>query len=339
MSSGLKSSVLLYNPSVKYLADNVILELLDYEIPIQVLEVERSTYLNGERYYRLCIDSSFDLLGKVSVYIGAVVNDDDILDLYRVGSTLVHYGIRRRIFVISYLAYSSIDRAKLPGEVVTAKCTNQMLSIMGSADEGNVFIFLDLHYPGLIHYFEGQCLRIELYLQEILINGVLAQNYNMDEIVFGSTDLNHASWVNSFARSFSCPVTFSRSEVSDLSCHSKKTVKEIVGNVRGKHVIIFDDMIRTGNSMLEAAQAYIAAGAKRVDGLVSHLAFSEEDRINDILNSPINTIITTNSHPSTNHPWVKNSKRFVILDLSPLLGRVLSEMLPSTRNYLRRPSL
>ncbi|KAH0786933.1 putative ribose-phosphate pyrophosphokinase [Histomonas meleagridis] len=329
--------VLIHNKQSEYFAMNILEELIDLRVNVKKLNVIRNQFSNGEQYYRLDIPTSFTLLGKDAVYVGAVTDDNDLMDLYRVGSALALAGIKRRIFVIPYLCYSSMDRAMLPGEVVTAKTNSQMLGLLGG-NEGNIFIFIDLHYACLLHYFEGPCLRIELYAQNALIQAIEEQHFDMTKIMFGSTSLKHSSWVNAYAKALGCPISFVREKYVGSERNSNDFHHEahsIVGEVKGFHILIYDDMIRSGKTVLSAAQMYLDAGATRVDVVTSHLACFNENIINELISSPIQKIFATNTHPVTQSEIVKNSDKFVIVDVSGNFLQCLYEILPTPEHLCR----
>lgn len=333
--------VLLDLPKSRYLSDLILEELQDLGVDVKRLNVERKLFPNKERYYRLLIDSNFSLLGKTAVFIGSLTSDEDILDMYRIGSALAQAGLKRRVFIIPYLAYQSMDRANFPGEVVTAKCTNQMLGIVGSSNEGNVFVFLDLHYACLLHYFEGSCLRIELYAQNALLSIVQSLYPDLSNIMIGSTNVRRAAWVNSYAQALHCPIAFIRekfrsSDVDDIAFKSEP--EEVLGDVKGRHVIIYDDIIRSGRTIINAAMKYLEAGATSVDVMASHLCFFEDNQIEGILRSPIKHIIGTNSHPVTQNYLIQQSSRFCIVDISDVISQCLFEVLP-TPDHMHRSSI
>lgn len=324
--------VILEHPNSLYLSQTISEELTDLGIQITHLNVARSNFPNSEKYYRLNIDSDFALLGKTSVYVAALTNDDDILDIFRIGTALTQAGIKRRIFVIPFLAYSSMDRASHAGEVVTAKCNSQMFGIIGAANEGNVFLFLDLHYTCLLHYFEGPCLRVELAAKSILLQAIAAQDYPHDTLMMGSTNLRRASWVNSYAQAMNIPISFVREKPKPDQPEFISEAGGIVGNVKGYRVLIYDDILRSGNTLINAAKCYLKAGATSVVGVVSHMACYSEQQIVDLINSDIEKIICTNSHPITQIPLVQENDKFIVVDTSSLFTQCLFEILPTPEN-------
>ena len=317
--------VVISHPNASYLSQEITQDLLDNGIQIRQVPVVRSTFPNGEKYYRLEIESNFSLLGKTSVYVASLTNDDELLDLYRVGTALVQAGLKRRIFVVPFMAYLSMIGPAKTGEVINAKCNSMLLGLLGSAGEGNVFVFMDLHYEPMLHYFEGPVLRIQLSGKNALLRGIAEQNYDMNNVVIGSTNLRHSSWVNSYANALNVPIVFCRDEGNYIGDRSPG----VVGDATGKHVLIYDDMIRSGKSVISATKLYLQAGASRVDVVCSHLACSDVATIQQLIDSDIHTIIVTNSHPMTQLEQVRSSSKFVVVDVSSILSQSLYEMLPS----------
>jgi ribose-phosphate pyrophosphokinase len=241
-----------------------------------------------------------------------------------VGGALAQAGLRRRIFIIPFLGYSSVDRAGDPLEVVTAKSMTQMLGVVGAGDDGSVFLFLDLHYPCLLHYFEGPCVRIELYCKNALLSAIRRQRYDSGNLVVGSTNLRRANWVNAYATALDVPLVIIREREGRAG---DRDMAGVVGDVIGKHVLIYDDIVRSGKTIISSAQKYLEAGASKVDVCTTHLACFEEQQIIDIIESEIGVVIATNSHPVTANPLVRLPK-FVIVDIADVFTQSLFQLLP-----------
>jgi ribose-phosphate pyrophosphokinase len=297
-------------------------------IKVTPLEIKRAHFPDGESYYRININTNFELLGKIAIYVCAITNDSEILEVVRIGNTLAQLGVKRRIFIIPFLAYSTMERAVLPGEVVTAKTTVQMLSTIGAGGNGNVFLLFDLHTAGLLHYFEGACLRIEIYGQKTLVQALPTLGFNKTNYMFASADLGRTAWVNAFSRDNGTSVAFLRKTRTNRDGKSETQTQEVIGDVKGYHLIIYDDMTRTGGTLIKAAAKYISVGALSVDAMISHLALIGEKEIRALIDSPIRKIITTNSHPMTQHPLIQGNDKFIILDATQEFVNCLNEILP-----------
>ena len=102
---------------------------------------------------------------------------------------------------------------------------------------------------------------------------------------------------------------------------------DVIGDVKGKHVIIYDDMTRSASSLIQAAEAYLERGASSVFAVLSHLALNSEAIADLLEKSPIRRIISTNSHPMSQSLKVKTSQKFIIKDVSPLFADAISKTL------------
>ena len=215
--------------------------------------------------------------------------------------------------MIPYFGYSTMERAVLPGEVVTAKINVSMLSSIPNTGDGNVFLMLDLHTAGIIHYFEGPCIRMELYAESALIEGIKRLQLQRGTFMFASADLGRPLWVQTFARYFDTGIAFIRKS------RQYETVKivDVIGDVENKHVIIYDDMTRSASTLINAAEAYMSRGALSCYAVLSHLALNNDTVVDKLLHSPIIKILATNSHQMSQCSAVKsNPDRFLILDIS-----------------------
>jgi ribose-phosphate pyrophosphokinase len=315
-----------------YLADLLREDLVDQGMVVNMLRIERKQFANRERYYRVDVKSSFELLGKPTMYIASITNDEELLDLYRVGNALAQAGSRRRIFIIPFLAYSTMHRASKVGDVMTAKSNSQMMASLGRLDEGTLFLFLDLHERCLLHYFEGPCFRIELTGWELLKREVSCRWRKGPTLIIGSTSLRHADTVDIFAQELDLPLILMREFPPNFADYgSSKDSFGVMGDVTGKHVLIFDDIIRSGHSIIAAAEEYLRKGATAVDVVVSHIACFNEEQLQAIVNSPIGVVIATNSHPTSQMSIVKNNKqKFVIINAVAIISTTLMELLPHT---------
>ncbi len=255
----------------------------------EVGEVERKTFPDGERYQRILTPVD----GSEVIVVGGTINDADTLELYDLSYTLVKSGAISLTIVIPYFGYSTMERAVKSGEVVTAKSRASLFSSIPQTSKRNRFVFLDLHSEGIPHYFEGQSVTIHLYGKEIVLKA--AKELAGDHFVFACTDSGRAKWVESLANDIGVDAAFVfKRRLTD----EKTVITSISADVENKSVVIYDDMIRTGGSLINAAKAYKEAGANSIFVITTHGLFSK-DAFDKIKNSGvIEKLICTNSHPN-----------------------------------------
>ncbi|KAH7828017.1 ribose-phosphate diphosphokinase [Monocercomonoides exilis] len=282
------------------------------------LKILRKEFPGGERYLRIMVNEQIALFGKDCIFVATLITDDDFMEFFRIAYTLASLGSRSRIFIIPYMSYSVMNENLAEGDVSHTKANAQLFSALSTYGLGNSFLFLDLHSQGFLHYLEGNSLHVELQSFNLLAEGIRQAGYIQDKVVFASADLGRPKIIDKFAKTFKASIAFVRKAAH--TGNGEPTPMEVIGDVKGMNVVIYDDMIRSGKTILNAAEQLIKAGALSVKVVVSHLC-SPDDVLLKIVHCPyISHLVCTNSHPSTNSPVVlENSPSFfTIVDVSDL---------------------
>jgi ribose-phosphate pyrophosphokinase len=157
-----------------------------------------------------------------------------------------------------------------------------------------------------------------LYAEPKIVEAV--RNLNLGRLCLASTDMGRAKWVESLANKLDAPVGLVHKK--RLS-GSRTKVSAVVGDVAGMDVVIYDDMIRTGGSLIQAAEAYVNAGAKSVHAVTTHLV-SPPGTIRRLEESPLVRVIGTDTHP--NHQLVQDRPRFQVIGVSDLFADVVRRL-------------
>jgi len=252
-------------------------------------DVERTHFPDGERYQRLVQSVE----NRDVVLVGGTVDDTSTLALYDLACAISKYGARKLSIVVAYFGYSTMERAMKPGEVVTAKTRARLLSTIPPASYGNSILLLDLHSPGIPHYFEGGVTALHVYTQTVLTE--LIPQITQGDFVLASTDAGRAKWVESLANQMGVEAAF----ISKRRLSGTETrIAAMNADVSGRTVVIYDDMIRSGGSLISAAEAYRAAGATRLFAVCTHGVFTEGSfsRLRD--SAQFDRIVASDSHPT-----------------------------------------
>lgn len=251
-------------------------------------QVERRTFPDGERYQRI----ASEVEGREVVVVGGTVDDAATLWLYDLASAAVMYGARRLSLVVPYFGYATMERAVAPGEVVVAKTRARLLSHIPRAAAGNRVLLLDLHSEGIPHYFEGGTAAFHVYAKSVL--GPVMAAAGGEGFVLGSTDSGRAKWVESLANDLGVDAAvILKRRVSG----SETRVTAVSAAVEGRSVVIYDDMIRTGGSLVGAARAYLDAGAKRLVAVATHGVLPGDSFARLRATGLFEQIVVTDSHP------------------------------------------
>ncbi len=250
--------------------------------------IARKTFPDGEHYLRLDTDPA----DRDVILIGGTVDEKSTLELYDLACGLVTDGAFRLRMVIPFYGYSTMERPIRPGEVVTAKTRARLLSSIPMASRGTQVFMLDLHVASIAHYFDGDIRTIHVYGKSLVT--AAARRLGGTDFVLACTDAGRAKWVESLANDLHVEPAFVYKRRVD---GSSTEVTGVSAQVAGRHVVIYDDMIRTGGSLLGAAAAYQEAGAVRIDAIATHGLFPGDSltRIRD--SGLLGRIIVTDSHP------------------------------------------
>lgn len=280
-------TVLFHTADYKYLADKV----LDGG-NFKEGEVEINHFSDGERYQRILTP----IEGRNVAIIGGTVNDKATLELYDLASSIVSNGANSLNLIVPYFGYSTMERAVMEGEVVTAKTRSRLFSSIPVSPKGNKIFLFDLHTEGQPHYFEGSLRAVHIYCKEIVLKA--AQDIGGKDFILASTDAGRAKWVESLANDIGVDAAF---VLKRRISGDKTEVSAVNADVEGKTVVIYDDMIRSGGSIVNAAQAYKDAGASKIYVITTHGLFINHG-LNKLKNCGlIEKVISCDTHHHVNN--------------------------------------
>ena len=217
--------------------------------------------------------------------------------------------------VMPYFGYARQDRKAKARDPISSKLCADIIETAG-ADR---LLTMDLHAPQIQGFF-----RIPV---DHLIGAPTLATYmkkkidsNFNDYVVVSPDLGSVTRARNFAAKIGCPIAIidkrrQRANVSE--------VMNIIGEVKGKKVILVDDMIDTAGTLCNAANAIVEkGGATEVYACASHGVLSGPaiQRIND---SAIKELVLLNTIPI---PEEKMIDKFTILDVAPLFAEAIDRI-------------
>lgn len=212
--------------------------------------------------------------------------------------------------VLPYYAYARQDRINKSGTPITAKLLADILSQAG-ADH---LITMDLHSESIEGFFDIPVNHL-LSCDELIRS--FESTLDLDNAVVVVPDKGAIKIGGVYAKKLNLPLAFIDKERID-SFHVQARL--FVGDVEGKVVLLPDDMCATGGTLVSAANICAEHGAKQVIAAVAHGLFTD-DALEKLGNSPIDTIIVTNSIPVreevSSHPKIK------MVSIAPLLANAI----------------
>ncbi len=210
--------------------------------------------------------------------------------------------------VIPYFGYARQDRKDEPRVPISAKLIADLLATSGA----NRILAMDLHAEQIQGFFD---IPVDhLYAVPVFVK--YYQKHELNNYVIVSPDLGRANRVRGFARRLSKDLPVAIVEKRRTG-PNQSLVLNVIGQVKGKIALIYDDMLDTGGTMVDAAQAIMEQGAKAVYACVVHPLLSGDapKRIED---SCIKELVVTDTIPLSRERSVSKIK---VLSVADLLGK------------------
>jgi ribose-phosphate pyrophosphokinase len=254
--------------------------------------LERKNFPDGERYLRILND----LFGRDVVLLGGTPTDADWLDVFDLACGIARGGARSLSIVMPYFGYATMERAVKPGEVVVAKTRARLMSAIPAPEGGTHLFLFDLHTDGIEFYFDDRILTRHVYGAPIVTQKI-QEHMAGRPFVLGACDAGRAKWVQSLARDLHVEPAFVYKKRDATT--GATGVTGINADVKGREVVVYDDMIRTGSSLVQAGKAYLAAGASKVHAIASHLVLPGDALTKIEASGVFASILGTDSHPGS----------------------------------------
>ncbi|MDP2922892.1 MAG: ribose-phosphate pyrophosphokinase [Candidatus Omnitrophota bacterium] len=209
--------------------------------------------------------------------------NENLMELLIIVDALSRASANRITAVMPYFGYARQDRKDQPRVPITAKLVANLLTVAGASR----VLTLDLHAGQVQGFFDIPL--DHLYAIDVFLD--YFKKISMDGLVVVSPDVGGIKMARAYAKKFNAGLAIvdKRRNTPDST-----DVMHILGEVRNKNVIMVDDIIATGSSLVEAAKALKKAGAKKIFAAVTHgiLSNNAVEKIND---SEIDSLIITDS--------------------------------------------
>jgi len=216
--------------------------------------------------------------------------------------------------VIPYLCYARSDKKDQPRVPITARLVADMIEVAG-ADR---YITLDLHAGQIQGFFSipGDVLSA-FYLLTDYFRSILKRLHSP---VVVTADLGFAKKARNYAATLHLPLAFI--EKRRLANNANAEALTLIGDVYDRDVILVDDEIDTGSSIVQAVDLVKENGARNVYISFVHAIFSA-NAAQRLAALPVTQFVTTNTVPIPPEKVTLFGERLKILSIAPLLGEVI----------------
>jgi ribose-phosphate pyrophosphokinase len=234
--------------------------------------------------------------------------DHNLMELLLLLDAFKRASAERITAVLPYYGYARQDRKDKPRMPISAKLVASLLETGGA----NRVLALDLHAAQIQGFFD---IPVDhLFAAPVMVE-YFQKRYEPGDLIVVSPDAGGVERARAFAKRMNVPLAIidKRREEANVA-----EVMNIIGQVRGKHCLVVDDLVDTAGTLVKGVEALLDQGAKSVTGCATHAVLSGP-AVERIAKSPLRELIVTNSIPL--QPNAADCGKIRVLSIASLLAR------------------
>jgi len=288
---------------------NLTKEVCDY-LNILPGEIVNKAFSDGETQ----IEIEENVRGRDTFIVQSTCRpvNDNVMQLLIIADALKRASAKSITAVIPYYGYARQDKKVKPRVPISAKLVADLITVAGV----NRVISIDLHAGQIQGYFNIPVDNI--FSAPIVLNYI--RKHFKDNLSVISPDAGGVERARAFAKRLdaSLAIIDKRREAPNVA-----EAMNIVGDVKGKTAVILDDMVDTGGTLIEAAQALVQNGAGHVYACCTHPVLSG-DAAQRIADSPIESLVVTNTIPLSRK--ASESSKIKVISVAEILGEAIKRV-------------
>ena len=264
----------------KYLAEKICSSL-----GCQLGKLQITTFADGE----FAVNYEESIRGRdVFLVQSTFPNSDNLMELLLMIDAAKRASARNIVAVIPYFGWARQDRKDKPRVCIGAKLVADLLSVAGI----DRLITMDLHADQEQGFFNVPV--DHLYASTIMMPYI--SSLNLKNLCIATPDVGGSKRASVYAKYFDCPLVLCN---KTRKCANVVSEMQVIGDVKGKDVILVDDIVDTAGTITMAANLMKEKGANSVRAIASHCVMSgpASERIQD---SVIEEMVFTDSIPYSN---------------------------------------
>jgi len=213
------------------------------------------------------------------------------------------------VAVLPYFGFARQDRKDKPRVSIGAKLVTDLLTTAGV----DRVMTMDLHADQIQGFFNVPVDHI--FASSLFVPYI--KNLNLDNLVIAAPDMGGTKRANAYSRFLKCEMVICYKLRKKANYIDEM---QVIGNVKGKNIVIVDDMVDTARTLTLAAQMMIDKGAISVRAAITHPVLSG-DAYEKIENSPIKELLVTDSIPLQ-----QESKKIKVISVADIFADVINKV-------------
>jgi ribose-phosphate pyrophosphokinase len=239
--------------------------------------------------------------------------NDNLMELLVCIDALRRASARRITAVIPYFGYARQDRKPGPRTPISAKLVANLITEAGA----HRVLTLELHAGQIQGFFD---IPVDNLYGAPLMAPDIANNLGTDNVLIVSPDVGGVARARAYARRLDANLAIidKRRERAGVS-----EVMNVIGEVEGRHCVLVDDIVDSGGTLCNAADALLAAGASSVQAYCTHGVLSG-GAVARIAASSLDKLVITDSIRPTE--GVRVTEKVRVLSVAQLIGEAISRI-------------
>jgi ribose-phosphate pyrophosphokinase len=239
--------------------------------------------------------------------------DHHLMELLLMIDALKRASAERITAVLPYYGYARQDRKDRPRMPISARLVASLIERSGA----NRVLALDLHAAQIQGFFD---IPVDHLFSAPVMIEYFAGRYDRRELIVVSPDAGGVERARSFAKKMTVPLAIIDKRRTEANVAEVMT---IIGEVRGKHCLMVDDIVDTAGTLVQGVGALLEQGARSVVGCATHPVLSGS-ALERISSSPLQELVVSNSIPLSED--AANCSKIRRLSVAPLLARAIQSI-------------
>lgn len=305
--SVVEKNIMLFSGSVNRPLAEKVADILK----IKLGDVQLEKFANGEIYARYN-----ESVRGASVYIMQSVSgevNDALMELLIMTDAAKRASARSVTAVLTHYGYARQDKKSAAREPITAKLVANLYETAGV----DRIITIDLHQGQIQGFFDIPVNHLTAL--SLFADYFNAKNFDKDNLVVVSPDVGRAKAAKKLSDLIGCSIAIMH---KGRPQHNVAEITSVIGEVKGKTVIINDDMIDTAGSIVAGVKALKSMGAGDIYVCATHglLSGPAPERLE---NADVKEVVVTDAVPV---PEEKRGSKIKVISVAPLFAQAISNV-------------
>ncbi len=284
-------------------------------LKLKLVNTNIKKFADGEIY----VEINENIRGN-SVFViqsTATPANDNLMELLLCIDALRRSSAKNITAVIPYFGYARQDRKVVPRTSISAKLVSNLITNAGA----HRVVTVDLHAGQIQGFFD---MPVDNLFTTPLFARYIKKNIKSRDLICVSPDAGGIERTRGLATKIHADLAIIDKRRPEPG---KSKVMNIVGDVQGKDCIIVDDIIDSGGTIVNAADALVKKGAKNIYVFITHAVLSG-DAINKLQKSKIKKLIITDS--IDNSKKIRKASKIEVLSIAQLMAEAIKRISNST---------